>query len=134
MRFTNPYLRLARLHQPVGIWLLLWPCWWSLALAGETRPTLYALFLLGAVAMRSAGCIINDMFDRKIDAEVERTKMRPLASGELSMRQAAAFLALLLLVSLGIALMLGMQVVLWAALSMVLVVSYPLMKRITWWP
>lgn len=134
MRFTNPYLRLARLHQPVGIWLLMWPCFWSLALAGEGRWWVYGLFALGAAVMRSAGCIINDMWDRKLDAQVERTKARPLASGELSMAQAGVFLALLMAAGLLIAVMLGWAVVLWAALSLVLVVSYPLMKRITWWP
>ncbi len=134
MIFTNRYLRLMRLHQPVGNWLLLWPCWWSLALAGEKRFLVYALFALGAVVMRSAGCIINDMADRNFDRQVERTKNRPLASGELSMRQAGMLLAVLLAIAFGIAVMLGREVVCWSALALPLVVLYPLMKRITWWP
>ena len=128
------YFRLMRLHQPVGIWLLLWPCWWSLALATESRPLIFVLFALGSVVMRSAGCIINDMWDRKVDGHVERTKHRPLASGEISMRQATILLAALLAVALIIAALLGTQVMLWAALSLPLIVAYPLMKRITWWP
>jgi 4-hydroxybenzoate polyprenyltransferase len=134
MHITNPYLRLMRLHQPVGIWLLLWPCWWSVALAGGRDPLIYLLFALGAVAMRSAGCIINDMMDRDFDKAVERTKMRPLASGELSMRQAGVLLALLVVVAFGVALCLGSAVVLWSLASLPLVAAYPLMKRITWWP
>jgi 4-hydroxybenzoate polyprenyltransferase len=125
-----------RLHQPVGIWLLLWPCWWSIALASGGNPSLplLALFALGAVLMRSAGCIINDIADREFDKQVERTRTRPLASGELSVKQALALLALLLLASAAIALHLGEVVTLWAALSLLPVVSYPFMKRISWWP
>jgi 4-hydroxybenzoate polyprenyltransferase len=134
MHITNPYLRLMRLHQPVGIWLLLWPCWWSIALAHGTDPLVYALFALGAVVMRAAGCIINDMFDRDFDRQVERTKTRPLASGEISMRQASWLLAFLLAVALGVAAALGKMVVLWSLASLPLVALYPLMKRITWWP
>lgn len=134
MPITNPYLRLMRLHQPVGNWLLLWPCWWGLALAHSMDWRLYALFALGAVCMRSAGCIVNDMIDRGFDAQVERTKGRPLASGELSMRQAFGLLFLLLCISLGVAMALGREVVLWSALALPLVALYPLMKRITWWP
>jgi len=134
MHITNPYLRLMRLHQPVGIWLLLWPCWWGAALAHSMEPRIYALLALGAVLMRGAGCIINDMCDRDFDRQVERTKNRPLASGELSMKQAGVFLSLLLAVSFCVALLLGKVVVLWAMASLPLVALYPLMKRITWWP
>ncbi len=132
----SPYLRLMRLHQPTGIWLLLWPCWWSVALASHGWPSLklLALFALGAVLMRSAGCIMNDIADREFDRQVERTRSRPLASGELSVRQAAALLTLLLAAAAAVALALGWVVVLWAALSLPLVVSYPFMKRISWWP
>ena len=130
-----PTLRLMRLHQPAGIWLLLWPCWWAIALASPAPPVrLFLLFGIGAVLMRSAGCIVNDMADRRFDARVERTKQRPLASGEISMPQAFLLLALLLAASLLVALALGKSVVLWAALSLPLVVTYPFMKRITWWP
>ncbi|MDE3059928.1 MAG: 4-hydroxybenzoate octaprenyltransferase [Pseudomonadota bacterium] len=132
----SPYLRLMRLHQPVGIWLLLWPCWWAIALASPGWPSLRLLLLfgLGAVLMRGAGCIINDMADRRFDRQVERTRQRPLASGELGMIQAAVLLTLLLVASAIIAAALGKIVFLWAALSLPLVATYPFMKRITWWP
>lgn len=125
-----------RLHQPVGIWLLLWPCWWGIALASYGYPSLQLLllFAIGAVLMRSAGCIINDMADREFDKQVERTRTRPLASGELGMKQAAILLCALLLGSLAIALLLGPAVLIWAALSLLPVVIYPFMKRISWWP
>ena len=125
-----------RLHQPAGILLLLWPCWWAITLASGGLPEahLLLLFALGAVLMRGAGCIINDIADRKFDPLVERTKTRPLASGELSVKQALLFLSLLLLLSLGIAMLLGKYVVMWAAISIIPVAIYPWMKRISWWP
>jgi 4-hydroxybenzoate polyprenyltransferase len=132
----SPYLRLMRLHQPTGIWLLLWPCWWGLALASHGLPPLkfLLLFALGAVLMRSAGCIINDMADREFDKQVERTRTRPLANGELSSKQAMILLVILLAAAACIALALGWKTILWAALSLPLVVTYPFMKRISWWP
>ena len=132
----SPYLRLMRLHQPAGILLLLWPCWWALTLASDGLPSvqLLLLFAMGAVLMRGAGCIVNDIADRKFDPMVERTKTRPLASGELSLKQALLFLALLLFISFGIAAILGWHVVLWATLSLIPVCIYPWMKRISWWP
>lgn len=125
-----------RLHQPTGIWLLMWPCWWSVTLASFAlpRPEILALFAVGAVIMRGAGCIINDIADRKIDAQVKRTRLRPIASGEISVKQAAGLLIALLFIALAIALALGEKVVVWAALSLVFVATYPWMKRITWWP
>lgn len=136
MRQFSAYLRLMRLHQPVGIWLLFFPCAWAILLAGYGVPNfrLLALFALGAVLMRSAGCVINDIADRKFDAQVERTKNRPLASGELSVAQSLALLLGLLFLSLLVALALGWNVVLWAALAMFPVGIYPLMKRVSWWP
>lgn len=134
MTIENPYLRLMRLHQPVGIWLLLWPCWWAAALAGSTDARIYVLLAVGALLMRSSGCIINDMMDREYDKQVQRTKTRPLASGELSMAQAGALLALLLSLALLVAMLLGIKVVMWAIAAMPLVILYPLMKRITFWP
>ena len=136
---TMPYppsLRLMRLHQPIGIWLLLWPCWWAAALASGGRPSLVLLilFALGAVVMRSAGCIVNDMADREFDRQVERTRGRPLASGEMSMKQAGILLFLLLIVAALDALCLGKTVFFWAMASLPLVAAYPFMKRFTWWP
>jgi 4-hydroxybenzoate polyprenyltransferase len=132
----SPYFRLMRLHQPVGIWLLLWPCWWSVALASNGSPSLYilGLFAIGAILMRSAGCIINDIIDRDIDKRVERTRTRPLASGELSVKQALILLTILVMLSVIIAWNLGLSVVMWSALSLIPVVIYPFMKRISWWP
>jgi 4-hydroxybenzoate polyprenyltransferase len=133
---NSPYLRLMRLHQPVGIWLLLWPCWWSIALASDGVPPLWLLgiFAAGAVLMRSAGCIINDMADREFDRQVERTRTRPLASGEISMLQAGVLLAVLIALAACLAAMLNRAVILWSALSLIPVVTYPFMKRISWWP
>ena len=124
-----------RLNQPVGIWLLFWPCAWSLLLASEQLDiTKLLLFFVGAVLMRGAGCIINDMVDRDIDGQVERTKTRPLASGELKIGQAAGLLIVLLLTSLLVAFELGAMVVMWGALALIPVATYPFMKRISWWP
>lgn len=135
MKLSNKYLRLMRLHQPVGIWLLFWPCAWSLVLASEHLDIMkLLLFFLGAVLMRGAGCVINDIVDRNIDKQVERTKTRPLASGELKVGQAVGLLIVLLLVSLLVALQLGWVVVMWGALALIPVASYPFMKRISWWP
>ena len=136
MKPMHPIFRLMRLHQPVGIWLLLWPCWWSLALASGGKPSilLLTLFALGAMVMRSCGCIINDIADRDFDRQVERTRARPLASGEMSLKQALALVFTLLVIALGIALYFGKTIVLWALLSLPLVVMYPFMKRFTWWP
>ena len=100
---VQPYLKLARLDRPIGTWLLLLPCWWSLALASATTgrglpdPWLFVLFGLGAVVMRGAGCTLNDIADREFDASVERTRSRPLPSGQVSRLQAAAFMGLLAL-------------------------------------
>ena len=133
--WLRPYAVLARWDRPIGTWLLLWPCWWALALApGWPDLRLLALFGLGAVAMRGAGCVVNDLADRDLDARVERTRHRPLASGQLSVAQAAAFLALQLLVGLAVLLSFNRFTVLVGLASMPLVIAYPFMKRITWWP
>ena len=136
----HPYLRLMRLDRPIGTWLLLLPCWWSLALA--PRPGgfdwhdlwLAALFAVGAVVMRGAGCTINDLWDRDIDARVARTRTRPLASGAVTPRQALLFLAAQLSVGLFILLQLNPMTIAVGALALLLVIPYPLMKRITYWP
>lgn len=133
---ARPYARLMRLDRPIGTWLLLFPCWWSIALAtpGWPSPWLFALFALGAVVMRGAGCTVNDLADHKFDALVERTRARPIPSGAVSLKQAALFLALQLAVGLAILLQLTPFAVIVGAVSLLLVFPYPLMKRITYWP
>ncbi|MGQ9371050.1 4-hydroxybenzoate octaprenyltransferase [Azospirillum sp. A39] len=133
---ARPYLRLARLDRPIGTWLLLFPCWWSTALASSGLPDwrLLALFAVGAVVMRGAGCTVNDILDRDIDGRVERTRGRPIPSGAVSVRQALAFLVLQLLIGLAVLVQFNAATVALGVLSLVLVFTYPLMKRITWWP
>jgi 4-hydroxybenzoate polyprenyltransferase len=133
---TNPYIALLRLDKPVGIWLLLWPCWWGITLASNTGPDvrLLMLFVVGAVIMRAAGCIINDLWDRKIDAEVARTRTRPLASGAIAPWQALWVLAGLLASGAAVLWQLPSTAIVWGLFSLPLVALYPLMKRITWWP
>lgn len=132
----RPYLRLARLDRPIGTWLLLFPGWWSIALAGQGMPDLWlmALFGIGAVVMRGAGCTVNDILDRDFDAMVERTRSRPIPSGQVTVRQALAFLALQLLIGLAVLVQLNLFSIGLGVLSLLLVFAYPLMKRITWWP
>ena len=138
----RPYAYLARLDRPIGIWLLLLPGWWAIILAGGGLRTLnfydfklLFLFGIGAVVMRAAGCVINDLWDRKLDAKVSRTQARPLAAGTVGVKQAALFLALLLLAGLWVLLQIpSLVTVLLGFLAMPLIALYPLMKRITWWP
>lgn len=132
----RPYLRLMRVDRPIGIWVLLAPCWWSLTLAGESWPDLrlMLLFAIGAIVMRGAGCVINDIADRDFDAQVERTAARPIPSGQVSVKKAALFLGFLLLVGLGVLLQLNTYAAIVGACSLLLVFPYPLMKRITYWP
>jgi 4-hydroxybenzoate polyprenyltransferase len=132
----RPYASLIRLDRPIGAWLLFWPCAWSVALAGM-GPNGVALLLwlaLGAWAMRSAGCVWNDIVDRDLDAKVERTRLRPLASGRASVRGAVALLVALSLVGLAVLLQLGRTAQIVALASLAPVAAYPFMKRITWWP
>jgi 4-hydroxybenzoate polyprenyltransferase len=133
---ARPYARLMRLDRPIGTWLLLFPCWWSLALAwnGWRDAWLFVLFGLGAMVMRGAGCTYNDICDKDFDAQVARTKDRPLPSGEVSVPAAWIFLGLQLLVGFAILLALPLFAVWVGAASLVLVFTYPLMKRITFWP
>lgn len=132
-RGVRPYARLMRLERPIGWWLLLLPGWWALALAGPDLR-LFALFLAGAIIMRGAGCVWNDITDRDFDAKVARTRSRPIPSGQVSVTQALAFLALLLLLGLGILLQLNGLARALGAASLVLIITYPFMKRVTWWP
>ena len=132
----RPFVALARLDHPIGVWLLLWPCLWAIALASDGLPDigLLALFTAGAFVMRAAGCTLNDIFDRDFDARVERTRSRPLPSGAIGVRGAVAFMAVLLGAGLAILLQLNLFAILLGAGSLLLVVVYPLMKRITYWP
>lgn len=128
-----PYIQLARLDRPIGIWLLLLPAWWALALAGGDFR-LFFLFAIGAIVMRSAGCVINDIWDVKFDRQVARTRIRPLAAGTLNKRQAVSFLAILLFIGFIILLQMNNLTIFLGILSLPLIVIYPLMKRFTWWP
>ncbi len=136
-RAAVPYLRLARFDRPVGSWLLLWPCLWSLALAGpgwQQGLWYAALFAAGAVIMRGAGCVINDIADRKFDARVERTRNRPLAAGHVSVTRALVWLAMLGAAGLIVLLQFNRFTVWLGIASLAIVIVYPFMKRITYWP
>ena len=135
-RPIRPFASLMRLDRPIGAWLLFWPCAWSVALAGlGTRGVELILWLgLGAFAMRSAGCVYNDIVDRDLDARVERTKLRPLASKRVSLKSAWALLAGLSLIGLLVLLQLERTAQVVGLASLALVAAYPFMKRITWWP
>ncbi len=138
--WSRPYLRLSRLDRPIGSWLLLMPCWWSAALAagitGEIGqlPQLIVLFLIGAFVMRGAGCTWNDITDRDLDALVERTRSRPIPAGQVSVKQAATFLAVQALIGLAVLLQFNRFAVATGIASLIIVAIYPFMKRITWWP
>jgi 4-hydroxybenzoate polyprenyltransferase len=127
------YGYLMRLDRPIGTWLLLLPAWWALALTGLNLWYIF-LFSLGAIIMRGAGCVINDLWDRDFDKQVERTKNRPLASGAVNPREALLLLTALLLLGFLILSLFNSFAILIGALSLVLIVTYPLMKRVTWWP
>ena len=133
-RALRPYARLARLDRPIGTWLLLFPCWWGLALARTNDLWLYLAFGLGAVLMRAAGCTLNDIADRDFDRQVARTATRPLAAREISVPQAIAFMALLLGASAAILVSLDRAAIGLGVLVLGLVAIYPFMKRVTWWP
>ncbi|KAL0083943.1 UbiA prenyltransferase family-domain-containing protein [Phycomyces blakesleeanus] len=136
-----PYIYLLRLDKPIGTWLLFWPCAWSITLAASATNAsvtqtgaMLALFGAGALTMRGAGCVINDLWDRDIDDKVERTKVRPIASGAISPAKAIAFLGCQLSVGLAVLTQLNWYSIFLGASSLSLVVSYPLMKRVTYWP
>jgi len=129
------YALLARFDRPIGWWLLFWPCAWGVLLAGgESRWQLVLWLLLGAIAMRGAGCVYNDIVDADLDRKVARTASRPVASGAVSRKAAWAWLLALSLVGLAVLLQLRWQAQLVALASLALVAAYPFMKRITWWP
>ncbi len=133
---ARPYASLMRLDRPIGAWLLFWPCAWSVALAGMGRSGLELILWLGlgAFAMRSAGCVYNDIVDRDLDARVERTRLRPLASKRASLKGAWALLLALSLAGLVVLLQLDRTAQVVALASLAPVAAYPFMKRITWWP
>jgi 4-hydroxybenzoate polyprenyltransferase len=134
-RSLRPYASLMRIDRPIGTWLLYWPCAWSVALAGVGGQwALFLWFLLGAFAMRSAGCVYNDIVDRELDRQVERTRLRPLASGRVSVKAAWALAVGLSLIGLVVLLQLPRVAQGVALLSLFPVAAYPFMKRITWWP
>jgi 4-hydroxybenzoate polyprenyltransferase len=132
----RPYARLARLDRPIGTWLLLFPAWWGIALASGGWPdlALLLLFAIGAVVMRGAGCTLNDIADRHYDGQVARTRLRPLPSGAVSVRQAAVFLLLQLALGAAVLFSLNRTSILLGFAVLGLIGTYPFMKRITYWP
>ncbi len=135
----RPWLRLGRFDRPVGIWLLMLPGWWGVALASALGgrwpdPRLLLLFFLGAAVMRAAGCAYNDVVDRDLDQKVARTAGRPVASGAISRRAALAYSVGFSLIGLLVLLQLNRTAQLVGVASVLLVAAYPFMKRITWWP
>ena len=132
---VRPFASLIRLDRPIGTWLLFWPCAWSVALAGvDRRWDLFLWLALGAFAMRGAGCIYNDIVDRDLDQRVERTRLRPLASGRVSLRSAWILIGLLGLIGVAVLMQLNAVAAAVALASVAPVAAYPFMKRITWWP
>lgn len=138
--WLKPYARLARWDRPIGFWLLFWPCGFSLGLAAVKNPAAgfdwwaLALCLAGAVAMRGAGCTFNDIVDRNIDKLVERTRLRPIPSGQVSVRNAVLFMAVQALLGLLVLVQFNEFTVFIGIASLALVAIYPFMKRVTWWP
>lgn len=137
--FARPYLRLARLDRPIGSWLLLMPCWWSVGLTGMKLghfPSLWhiALFFIGAFAMRGAGCTWNDLVDRDLDALVERTRSRPIPSKQVTVAQATVFMLAQALVGLLVLVQFNRFTVFTGIASLGVVAIYPFLKRFTYWP
>ncbi len=140
MEKIRQFILLTRFNRPIGYLLLFWPCLWGLTLAFYFNPNLVnyiyfiVLFFLGSVLMRSAGCIINDIVDRKIDIKVKRTKSRPIASGKVGILEAWVYISILCLLALIILLQFNNLTIILGMLSMTLAFSYPFMKRYTYWP
>lgn len=132
----KPFLAITRLNKPIGIFLLLWPTWWALWLAGEGKPNglIVMIFTLGVILMRSAGCIINDIADRKVDGFVKRTCQRPLVTGDLSVKEALVFFVVLLLLSFALVLFLNSLTIGLACIGALLAIVYPFLKRVTHLP
>ena len=131
LRHYSRYARLMRLHRPIGIWLLLWPTLWALWLAssGHPDPKIFLIFVIGTIVVRSAGCVINDFADRKIDPHVERTADRPLARGEVSPAEALILFVALMLIALGLVLTMNRLTILFAIAGAAVTVVYPFTKR-----
>ena len=140
MHHLNIFINLTRLNKPIGFMLLFWPCSWGLAYAFEYNPNLelfiyyLALFFLGSVLMRSAGCIVNDIVDKNFDKQVERTKNRPIASGIISVKKSFFYVLTLCLLAFVILIQFNFFTIILGMSSMILAFSYPFMKRITYWP
>ncbi len=140
LTWLKPYINLARIDRPIGTWLLLFPCWWSLALAelslGQVipNPNYLLLFIVGAFVMRGAGCTWNDIVDRDYDAKVKRTASRPIPSGQVSVAQAMVFAVMLSLIGLAVLLSFNRFTIFLAMASLALVAIYPFAKRYTHWP
>ena len=136
----RPYLRLARFDRPIGAWLLLMPCWWSAGLAAVAAkaatpsPSHVLLFFIGAFVMRGCGCTWNDIVDRRIDAQVARTRSRPIPSGQVSLTGAVVFLILQALIGLAVLLQFNGFAIATGIASLAIVAVYPFFKRITYWP
>jgi 4-hydroxybenzoate polyprenyltransferase len=136
----RPYLRLARLDRPIGFWLLLLPCWWSVGLAEVSlglpypNPWLLTLFAVGALVMRAAGCAYNDYVDRDYDARAVRTASRPIPSGQITPAEALAFAAICALIGLIVLVQFNSYTIKLGAASLLLVAVYPFLKRFTYWP
>jgi 4-hydroxybenzoate polyprenyltransferase len=133
---VRPYARLARLDRPIGTWLLLFPAWWGIALASSwwPDPLLLILFAVGAIVMRGAGCTLNDIADRHYDAQVARTRLRPLPSGALTVRHAILFLVVQLAAGAAVLFSLNQTSVVLGLGVLGLIGTYPFMKRVTYWP
>lgn len=136
LKQMRAYLELMRLHRPIGIWLLLWPTYWALFLAGQGQPRLdlIVVFGLGVLLMRSAGCVINDYADRRFDGQVARTRSRPLVSGRVSPKAALWLFAALIVLAANLLWFLNRESIAWALLALVLAISYPFFKRFTHLP
>ena len=140
MKHLNLFIELTRLNKPIGYMLLFWPCAWGLTLANEFNYPLYTyskyliFFLLGAILMRSAGCIVNDITDKKFDKKVKRTKNRPIASGKVSVLKALVYASILCIFAFLVVINFNNLTIIFAIASMPFAFTYPLMKRFTYWP
>ena len=140
MNQLNLFIELTRLKKPIGFMLLFWPCIWGLTLVYDFNSSLSnyiffgSLFLVGSILMRSAGCIVNDIVDKNFDRKVERTKNRPIASGMVSIKLASIYALILCTIAFLVLINFNIFTIIMALLSMPLAFTYPLMKRITYWP